>query len=517
MTNDESIYEQSPGNAGAKPVAFCQNCGRPLDEQTVRVVGPAVYCEPCLEARVSGASSAHAGPGPAAAGVGSGFPWAGSGSWIPPSTPNPGLAGLLGVIPGVGAMYNEQYGKGIFHLLVFAVLISLSHSVEIFGFFAFCWICYMVIEAYHTARARRDGTPLPNPFGLNDLGERLGFGRAWPSAGVPPAATAAGTPPYVPPVQPADPGANPYMAPEYTAYGSVAPGSVAPGSVAPGFTGPAYTAPGYVAPGYVPPAGPYPPAAGWGAPADGFSPEAVQNAAQEQQAYWVNYGSRLEALYGSNYGQTVPPVPPIPPYGVPYAPVPPMGVGEVPLAPRPSRFPAGAVWLIGLGTIFLLSTTGVFQILFGWTLVGFVLIGLAVWIFIRRMMDTGSGLGNDGSAGYSQRVVRALWGSIWLGAVGVLLLLNEFDVLTWHRSWPLFIILAGVMALLQRAASNAAYAGVGYGGAPVAAAAAARSSASASASASGSSYSIVPSEAQPLRRDDSTSEVKDPSTREGDL
>ena len=42
----------------------------------------------------------------------------------------------------------------------------------------------MAIEAYHTAKARRDGTPLPNPFGLNDLSERLGFGKAWPS-GVP--------------------------------------------------------------------------------------------------------------------------------------------------------------------------------------------------------------------------------------------------------------------------------------------------------------------------------------------
>ena len=499
MTNDENIYEQSPVDAGAKPVAFCQHCGKPLDEQTVRVVGPAVYCEPCLEARVSGGPAANAGAGPAAAG---GFPWAGSGSWIPPSSPNPGLAGLLGVIPGVGAMYNEQYAKGIFHLLVFAVLISLSHSVGLFGLFAFGWICYMVIEAHHTARARRDGTPLPNPFGLNDLGERLGFGRAWPGSAVPPA-TAAGTPPYVAPAPAADPVANPYTAPAYTASGYAAPGYAAPG----------YVAPGHVAPGYVPPAAPYPPATAWGAPANGFDQQAFQNAAQEQHAYWMNYASQFAGTQGGrNYGQTVPPVPPVSPYGVPYAPVPPMGVGEAPFVPRPSRFPAGAVWLIGLGTIFLLSTTGVFQTLFGWSLVGFVLIGLAVWIFIRRMMDTGAGLGNDGTAGYTQRVVRALWASVWLAAVGVLLLLNEFDVLRWHRSWPLLIILAGVMALLQRAASNAAYAGAGYGGTvPVA------GGASASAAASGSSYSIVPSETQPLRRDEATGDVKDTSTREGDL
>ena len=78
-------------------------------------------------------------------------------------------------------MYNEQYAKGIVHLMVFALLVSLASDVNgIFGIFIAGWIAYMVIEAHHTARARRDGTPLPNPFGLNDLSERLGFGKAWP-------------------------------------------------------------------------------------------------------------------------------------------------------------------------------------------------------------------------------------------------------------------------------------------------------------------------------------------------
>ena len=97
--------------------------------------------------------------------------------------PSPGLAALLGFIPGVGAMYNGQYAKGIVHLMVFAVLVSLADDVNgIFGLFIAGWICYMVIEAHHTACARRDGTPLPNPIGLNDLSERLGFGKAWPGS-----------------------------------------------------------------------------------------------------------------------------------------------------------------------------------------------------------------------------------------------------------------------------------------------------------------------------------------------
>jgi len=59
----------------------------------------------------------------------------------------------------------------------------IANENGIFGLFIAGWVCYQVIEAHHTAKARRDGTPLPNPFGLNDLSERLGFGKAWPSAG----------------------------------------------------------------------------------------------------------------------------------------------------------------------------------------------------------------------------------------------------------------------------------------------------------------------------------------------
>jgi hypothetical protein len=335
---------------------------------------------------------------------------------------------LLGVIPGVGAMYNEQYAKGIFHLLVFAVLISLSHSSDLFGFFAFGWICYMVIEAHHTARARRDGTPLPNPFGLNDLSERLGFGRAWPgttATGAGPAATPGGT----------------------TASG-YPPAQNAPGP---------FPAEGGAS---------VPPASQWGAPADAF-PAAPFPAAPHTgfpgAAYNPGYAAGFPPPYATGYA---PPVQPFPPYGVPLNQGGPFSPPDVPFLPPapgmpgsiapPSRFPAGAVWLIGLGVIFLLSTTGIFHMVFGWSLVGFVLIGLAVWVFLRRMLDSGASVANDHTAGYPLRVVRALGPSVWLFLIGVLLLLDAFQIVPWHRSWPLFIILAGVMALLQRAAWNSA-------------------------------------------------------------
>ena len=65
----------------------------------------------------------------------------------------------------------------------------------------------MVIEALpHGNRARRDGTPLPNPFGLNDLSERLGFGKAWPSSNA--HATTANATPVPPPATGAVPDAR---------------------------------------------------------------------------------------------------------------------------------------------------------------------------------------------------------------------------------------------------------------------------------------------------------------------
>ena len=41
-------------------------------------------------------------------------------------TPNPAAAAVLGLIPGVGAMYNGQFFKGLIHVVIFAVLVSIT-------------------------------------------------------------------------------------------------------------------------------------------------------------------------------------------------------------------------------------------------------------------------------------------------------------------------------------------------------------------------------------------------------
>jgi hypothetical protein len=89
-------------------------------------------------------------------------------------------------------MYNGQFVKGLVHVAIFAALVTMAGRYDIFGFFIAAWIFYQVFEAYHTAKARREGLPLPDPLGLNEVGHWLGMGGRPPSAGQPgPAAGAA--------------------------------------------------------------------------------------------------------------------------------------------------------------------------------------------------------------------------------------------------------------------------------------------------------------------------------------
>jgi Domain of unknown function (DUF5668)/B-box zinc finger len=145
--------------------AYCQSCGKPLCTACMRSVGGSVFCEPCLAARLS-ASQGGAFPNAPATGIHA----------------HPLLAGLLGFIPGVGAMYNGQFAKALAHVLIFAVFVSLSDKSAVFGLLVAAWIFYQVFDAAQTAKARRDGFPLPNPFGLNDLGSKLGMAPAPASA-----------------------------------------------------------------------------------------------------------------------------------------------------------------------------------------------------------------------------------------------------------------------------------------------------------------------------------------------
>ena len=55
-------------------------------------------------------------------------------------------------------------------------------------------------------------------------------------------------------------------------------------------------------------------------------------------------------------------------------------------------------------------------------------------------------------------LIRRLRGPAFLLLVGVIALLAQADILSWGQSWPLFLILAGLLLLAERAA----LAGEGY-------------------------------------------------------
>ncbi len=200
-------------------VAYCQFCGKPLCTQCVHKVGSVVACEPCLAARLGG-QQIHAGGAQfiqTAEGMyatdgkgnsysqGPGYQHFSSGP-LPPGAGQPHAWGTqpwvafgLGWIPGVGAMYNGQFAKGLIHVLIFALLVNLANYNDILGIVVAAWLFYQVFDAYQTAIARRDGLPLPNPLGLNDVGHWFG-GRG--PAGYPGAGTNPGASPSTNPVNP---------------------------------------------------------------------------------------------------------------------------------------------------------------------------------------------------------------------------------------------------------------------------------------------------------------------------
>jgi TM2 domain-containing membrane protein YozV len=139
-------------------VAYCRSCGKALCEDCKRDVMGAIYCEPCIAARLQGQPAAAPGPVIAPPPV------------PPPGAPSPVLAGLLGFIPGVGAMYNGQFIKAFVHVVIFVCLIIAASTIHgAFGVLIAFWIFYMVFEAFKTAEARRMGLPAPDPLGLDKM------------------------------------------------------------------------------------------------------------------------------------------------------------------------------------------------------------------------------------------------------------------------------------------------------------------------------------------------------------
>lgn len=401
-------YAAPEGQTGASErVAFCQQCGKGLTNETIRRAGSAIYCEPCLVTRLEGAQTGQsAGWAPVGAAPASGTNAPGQPGVPASNAPSPWLAAFLGLIPGVGAMYNGQYAKGVAHLVIFAVLDSLAKNVnDVFGLLVAGWVFYQAFDAYHTAKARRDGTPLPNPFGLNDIGDRLGFGRNWPGSA-----------------------ARPVTSSTTAGWASAGPGATTatPGAGA----GPNWS--GYVPPtnyGATAPPPPQPPP---------VEPTAYAGPPTGSSTQWT------QAPYTSTYAGEpwrAPAVPPIPP------PIPPMFPAR--------RFPIGAAWLIALGLIFLMANLNASWRLGGSWIVAICLGGLGAYTLFRRVEVTQAwakvaGETDPANAGFVPRLACQIRGPVMLLTLALLFALQAAGIRTLGQTWGVLLIVLGALLILER-------------------------------------------------------------------
>ncbi len=399
----ESRAASGGGAPGTERAGFCQQCGRALTTDSLRRVGNGIFCEPCAGARAGTAAAPGWTPVNAARPAGT-YPR------IPASPganePNPVLAGFLGLIPGVGAMYNGQYPKGVVHLIVFVVLVALAdNSYWGIWWLVWGWIFYQAFEAYHTAQARRDGLPLPNPFGWNDLGDRLGFSRTLPPVGT----TAAAAYPNSARYQTSQPDAT-------SASAGVSGWAAAAEQASQAATPPPPPMPAAEVP-YAPYARPV---------ADVSDPPTQASFTPPTQVPYAQTYTGFDQAAGNLPGST-------PASGSP--------------AGSTRRFPTGAVWLIGLGALFLLGNLLPEWRLNGRWLVPALLAALALWTATRRIeVLRSSSTGRQPGSSW----VAALLAPVLLLTVAGLLALQDAGALPLRRSWPILLVVWGAMLLAQR-------------------------------------------------------------------
>jgi hypothetical protein len=156
---------------------MCPACARP-----VRGV---LYCEDCLatitgQAPAPPAASAYAPPpatnpppaSPYAAPPVSAY---GAAPVAIPERPagqsSPAAAFILAFIfPGLGAIYNRQYNKGLIHIAIFAsIILGLSSDLDggfkaMLGILLAGFIFYTAFEAMQTAQAKNRGEIPPDPL-----------------------------------------------------------------------------------------------------------------------------------------------------------------------------------------------------------------------------------------------------------------------------------------------------------------------------------------------------------------
>jgi len=157
-------------HADAQAVAYCRTCGKPLCANCTRSVQGVIYCESCLAERLHGTQPPIAPPPNVAAGFSSAPVPPVPGTTPPSNAPNPALAGLLSIFPGVGSVYAGQYTKGLAYMGIFILLIlGVIHVSWVFGLILGFFVIYQIVDAVQTAKALQVGQPAPDPLGMGQI------------------------------------------------------------------------------------------------------------------------------------------------------------------------------------------------------------------------------------------------------------------------------------------------------------------------------------------------------------
>jgi len=126
-----------------------------------------------------------------------------------------------------------------------------------------------------------------------------------------------------------------------------------------------------------------------------------------------------------------------------------------------SKIPLAAIVLIGLGLLFLLNTSGIFDFDMDRVWPVFLIL-LGLWLFARRWGYLGSARAYD----CDRCRTRGLMGPAVLVTIGTLFLLDNVSSVGFHRTWPLLLVVIGLVKVLHSNASSAGHIGPGQGGNP---------------------------------------------------
>ncbi|MEQ1473287.1 MAG: DUF5668 domain-containing protein [Candidatus Acidiferrum sp.] len=161
-------------------IGYCRNCGKALCSVCARPIRDVYYCEDCLAGAVGipvpppvanpSAMPYVAAPSPYGSvppPVAAPFPP------VPPAPrtgASPAIAFILGLFPGLGAVYNGEYNKALIHIVVFAAMIvGLSSDLgagadTALGLLLAGFIFYMAFDAMRTAKAKQLGEASVDPL-----------------------------------------------------------------------------------------------------------------------------------------------------------------------------------------------------------------------------------------------------------------------------------------------------------------------------------------------------------------